>query len=71
MAFLSQRSMPVSLLGVQVELPVALLTVIAFEAWRYSPSRSCSSRPASRRCPQSLDEAAVVDGATPTSGSAT
>jgi multiple sugar transport system permease protein len=63
-AFLSQRSMPVSLLGVQVELPVALLTVMAFETWRYFPFAFLFLTARIAALPGDLEEAAVVDGAT-------
>src|SRR4051794_38610964 len=36
-AFLSQREYSISVLGWHVTVPLALLTVIAFEAWRYFP----------------------------------
>ena len=36
-AFLSQRSAQVTVLGIEFTVPVALLTVMAFEAWRYFP----------------------------------
>ena len=36
-AFLSQRSADVTVLGIEITVPVALLTVMAFEAWRYFP----------------------------------
>src|SRR5256885_475835 len=36
-AFLSTREYDVSLLGAHFSIPLALLTVIAFECWRYFP----------------------------------
>ncbi len=36
-AFLSQREYTISIFGWQFDVPLALLTVIAFEAWRYFP----------------------------------
>ncbi|MGN9782445.1 carbohydrate ABC transporter permease [Nonomuraea sp. ZG12] len=49
-----------------VEVPVALLTVIAFEAWRYFPFAFLFILARIQALPAELDEAAVVDGATPT-----
>lgn len=49
-----------------VEVPVALLTVIAFEAWRYFPFAFLFILARLQALPAELDEAAVVDGATPT-----
>ncbi|MFI6320024.1 carbohydrate ABC transporter permease [Nonomuraea sp. NPDC050556] len=66
-AFLSQAKG--TFLGLQV--PVALLTVIAFEAWRYFPFAFLFILARLQALPAELDEAAVVDGATPPSASAT
>ena len=63
-AFLSQRSMPVSLFGIEVDLPVALLTVMAFETWRYFPFAFLFLTARIAALPGDLEEAAVVDGAT-------
>lgn len=60
-AFLTQARG--TLLGLQV--PVALLTVIAFEAWRYFPFAFLFILARLQALPRELDEAAVVDGATP------
>ncbi|TXK44102.1 sugar ABC transporter permease [Nonomuraea sp. C10] len=49
-----------------VEVPVALLTVIAFEAWRYFPFAFLFILARIQALPSELEEAAVVDGATPT-----
>jgi multiple sugar transport system permease protein len=65
-AFLSQRSADVSLFGVQVSVPVALLTVMAFEAWRYFPFAFLFLTARLQAVPGELEEAARVDGATPT-----
>lgn len=51
------------LLGVTV--PVALLTVIAFEAWRYFPFAFLFLLARLQAVPRELHEAALVDGATP------
>ena len=63
-AFLSQRSAPVSLFGWQVDVPVALLTVMAFEIWRYFPFAFLFLTARIAALPGDLEEAAVVDGAT-------
>jgi multiple sugar transport system permease protein len=63
-AFLSQRSLPVSVFGFEVDLPVALLTVMAFEAWRYFPFAFLFLTARIAALPGELEEAAVVDGAT-------
>ncbi|MFE3450546.1 carbohydrate ABC transporter permease [Nonomuraea sp. NPDC059194] len=60
-AFLTQARG--TLLGLTV--PVALLTVIAFEAWRYFPFAFLFILARLQALPRELDEAAVVDGATP------
>jgi multiple sugar transport system permease protein len=61
-AFLSQAEG--TILGVKV--PVALLTVIAFEAWRYFPFAFLFILARLQALPPELDEAALMDGATPT-----
>jgi multiple sugar transport system permease protein len=63
-AFLSQRSAPVSVFGVEVEVPVALLTVMAFETWRYFPFAFLFLTARIAALPDDLEEAAVMDGAT-------
>jgi multiple sugar transport system permease protein len=65
-AFLTQRSAPVSVLGLEFEVPVALLTVMAFEAWRYFPFAFLFLTARLAAVPQELEEAARLDGATPT-----
>jgi multiple sugar transport system permease protein len=64
--FLNQDSADVSLLGLHVELPVALLTVIFFEMWRSFPFAFLFLTARLQAVPDSLEEAARVDGATPT-----
>ena len=61
-AFLTQAKG--EFLGITV--PVALLTVIAFEAWRYFPFAFLFILARLQAVPRELDEAALVDGATPT-----
>jgi len=65
-AFLSQRSADVSLFGVELAVPVALLTVLAFEVWRYFPFAFLFLTARIQALPGELEEAALVDGATPT-----
>ncbi|MGJ6966900.1 carbohydrate ABC transporter permease [Streptosporangium sp. G11] len=66
LAFLSTRSHEVSILGWQVELPLALLTVIAFEIWRYFPFAFLFLLARLQAVPAGIEEAATVDGATHT-----
>nr|WP_246212804.1 sugar ABC transporter permease [Streptomyces abyssomicinicus] len=65
-AFLSSRRYEVGLSGVHVDLPLALLTVIAFECWRYFPFAFLFVLARLQAVPATLEEAATVDGATPT-----
>ena len=65
-AFLSQRSSDVAILGWHFTVPTALLTVIAFEAWRSFPFAFLFLTARLQAAPASLEEAARVDGATPT-----
>ncbi|HZG05572.1 MAG TPA: sugar ABC transporter permease [Streptomyces sp.] len=65
-AFLSTRDHEVSLLGVEFEIPLALLTVIAFEIWRYFPFAFLFLLARLQAVPEGLEEAATVDGATVT-----
>ncbi|MEU4535958.1 sugar ABC transporter permease [Streptosporangium sp. NPDC023825] len=63
-AFLSTRSHEISILGWDVELPLALLTVIAFEIWRYFPFAFLFLLARLQAVPAGIEEAATVDGAT-------
>ncbi|MEU8382275.1 sugar ABC transporter permease [Streptosporangium sp. NPDC048865] len=63
-AFLATRSHEISILGWQVELPLALLTVIAFEIWRYFPFAFLFLLARLQAVPAGIEEAATVDGAT-------
>jgi multiple sugar transport system permease protein len=62
-AFLSQRNADVSVLGVQLPVPVALLTVIVFEIWRYFPFAFLFLLARLQAVPNGLEEAATIDGA--------
>ncbi|MDQ0989186.1 carbohydrate ABC transporter permease [Streptomyces sp. V3I7] len=64
-AFLSTRSYEVGLFGLHFEIPLALLTVIAFEIWRYFPFAFLFLLARLQAVPAALEEAAAVDGATP------
>ncbi|GIF51706.1 carbohydrate ABC transporter membrane protein 1 (CUT1 family) [Asanoa ferruginea] len=61
-AFLSQREYHVW----GVDIPLALFTVIAFEAWRYFPFAFLFILARLQAVPKDLEEAATVDGAAPT-----
>ncbi|MFD7923119.1 carbohydrate ABC transporter permease [Streptomyces sp. NPDC059740] len=63
-AFLTSRSY--ELPGLHVHIPLALLTVIAFETWRYFPFAFLFLLARLQAVPEGLDEAATVDGATQT-----
>ena len=65
-AFLSQREYTMSIFGWHVDVPLALLTVIAFEGWRYFPFAFLFLLARLQAVPHELEEAAVVDGAAPT-----
>ncbi|MFI9823298.1 carbohydrate ABC transporter permease [Streptomyces sp. NPDC052013] len=63
-AFLSTREYEVGLLGMHFDIPLALLTVIAFEVWRYFPFAFLFLLARLQAVPDGLEEAAMVDGAT-------
>ena len=65
-AFLSQKSATASPLGLDVEIPVALLSVVFFEMWRSFPFAFLFLTARLQAVPDMLEEAALVDGATPT-----
>lgn len=65
-AFLTQRSAEVSLFELEFDVPVALLTVMAFQAWRYFPFAFLFLTARMTAIPAELEEAAQIDGATPT-----
>ncbi|WP_197043588.1 carbohydrate ABC transporter permease [Saccharothrix sp. NRRL B-16314] len=65
-AFLSQARGEITLFGLDVPVPTALLTVIAFEGWRYFPFAFLFLLARLSALPGDLEEAATVDGATPT-----
>ena len=63
-AFLSTRSYEVGLSGLHFDIPLALLTVITFETWRYFPFAFLFMLARLQAVPSGLEEAAEVDGAT-------
>jgi multiple sugar transport system permease protein len=63
--WLTTRSLPVTVAGFELGVPLALLTVIAFEAWRYFPFAYLFILARLQAIPEELYEAAMVDGATP------
>ncbi len=65
LSYLTTRAYPVHILGVKVGLPLALLTVILFEAWRYFPFAFLFYLARLQAVPKDLYEAAAVDGASP------
>ncbi len=65
-AFLSQRTSDVDVLGATVPVPTALLSVVVVEAWRSFPFALLFLTARLEAVPATLEEAARVDGATPT-----
>ncbi len=64
-AFLSQRSLEVDIFGLHLAVPLALSSVIAFEAWRYFPFAFLFILARFQAIPRDMYEAAEVDGASP------
>jgi len=63
--FLNTRSYDVSVFGIfSFGIPLALLTVIAFEGWRYFPFAFLFILAALQSASKDIEEAAIVDGAT-------
>ena len=62
--FLNRESFVLNLFGWRISLPLALTTVILFEAWRYFPFAFLFILARLQALPAELDEAARVDGAT-------
>jgi multiple sugar transport system permease protein len=63
--FLLERFHRLELFGLGVDLPIALLTVIVFEAWKTSPLAFLFILARLQAMPADVEEAARVDGATP------
>ena len=63
--FLGTRSHEINVFGLfSFSVPLALLTVIAFETWRYFPFAFLFILAALQSMSQEIEEAAIVDGAT-------
>lgn len=63
--FLSQRFLDVSLFGLDIRLPLALMMVVLFEGWRQFPFAFLFFLARLQALPGELYEAASVDGALP------
>ncbi len=63
--FLGQRAVELNILGLSINFPMALSTVIAFEVWRYFPLSFLFILARMQSIPSDMYEAAEVDGATP------
>ncbi|WP_254869526.1 sugar ABC transporter permease [Thalassospira lucentensis] len=63
--FFGQRAVPIDIFGLTIEFPLALATVIAFEAWRYFPLSFLFILARMQSISSDMYEAAEVDGATP------
>ena len=63
-AFLSSGE-PVTVLGLDLHVSKSLLTVVLFEGWRSFPFAVLFLTARIQAIPDSLDEAALIDGATP------
>lgn len=64
-SFFGQRAIEFSLFGIPLEFPLALSTVIAFEAWRYFPLSFLFILARMQSVSTDIYEAAEMDGATP------
>ena len=64
--FLSQENGELALFGLSIGVPTALLTVIVFEAWHSFPFAFLFILARLQAVPGDIEEAARVDGATPT-----
>jgi multiple sugar transport system permease protein len=63
--FLEQRTGTLSVFGLDLGVPTALIVVILYQAWRYFPFSFLFILARLQALPAELDEAARVDGATP------
>ena len=63
--FLGQKHINFEILGFSFKFPLALTTVIAFEAWRYFPLSFLFILARMQSIPSDIYEAAEMDGATP------
>lgn len=63
--FLGQKHISFEVFGVTINFPMALTTVITFEAWRYFPLSFLFILARMQSIPSDMYEAAEMDGATP------
>ena len=63
--FLSERNFVVAVFGRELRLPLALTTVIIFDAWRYFPFAFLFILARLQAVPSALYESADIDGANP------
>jgi multiple sugar transport system permease protein len=63
--FLSQRCLELDIMGIRLPLPLALISVILFEGWRYFPFAFLFILARLQAIPDELYHAASVDGASP------
>jgi len=63
--FLSQRWLELDILGLSLRIPLALISVILFEGWRYFPFAFLFILARLQSIPDELYRAASVDGASP------
>ena len=63
--FFGTRDVDITVFGLTFQFPVALSTVIVFEAWRYFPLSFLFILAAMQSVPSEMYEAAEMDGATP------
>jgi multiple sugar transport system permease protein len=64
-AWLTARALPVHILGLEINLPIVLITIILFEAWRIFPFAFLFILARIQAIPDDMYEAARVDGASP------
>jgi multiple sugar transport system permease protein len=64
-AFFSQRWMELDIMGMRIRLPLALISVIFFEGWRYFPFAFLFILARLQSIPDDLYKAASIDGASP------
>lgn len=63
--FLTQAAARVPFLGMELKVPTALLTIIAFQIWRFFPFAFLFIMARMEAMNSEIEEAALVDGATP------
>ncbi|MBN1316229.1 MAG: sugar ABC transporter permease [Anaerolineales bacterium] len=63
--WLTTRSFPVEFIGIEINLPIVLTTIILFEVWRIFPFAFLFILARIQAIPEDMYEAARVDGASP------